>query len=73
MEEEFTMSSHLAPQQQDLWQQYFPTFPETQDAAVDAFMSSAKLVNVPSQQMVFSAGDPFENYLLLLEGCIRVQ
>ncbi len=67
------MSSHLAPQQQDLWQQYFPTFPETQDAAVNAFMSSAKLVNVPNQQMVFSAGDPCKNYLLLLEGCIRVQ
>ena len=36
-------------------------------------MRSANLVNLSSDQMVFSVGDPCENYLLLLEGRIRVQ
>ena len=67
------MSSQIESQQQDLWQQYFPIFPETRDTAVDAFMRSANLVNLSSDQMVFSVGDPCENYLLLLQGRIRVQ
>ena len=67
------MSNQLASQQKDLWQQYFPIFPETQDTAVDAFMRSANLVNLSSDQMVFSVGDSCENYLLLLQGRIRVQ
>ncbi|HFD12789.1 MAG TPA: Crp/Fnr family transcriptional regulator [Crenotrichaceae bacterium] len=67
------MLTQTEPEHRDLWEQHFPSFAEAQDPAVNDFMHSAKLINVSDRQMVFSVGDPCENYLLLLEGQIRVQ
>ncbi len=67
------MSNQIVSKHQSLWQQYFPKFSETNDVSVESFMDSAKLVKLAPQQVVFAVGDSCENYLLLLEGRIRVQ
>jgi len=56
-----------------LWQQYFPDFLASNDPAINEFMHSARLIGLSNRDMVFSVGDPCENFLLLLEGRIRVQ
>lgn len=67
------MSNKLDPRHLTLWQQYFSDFPESNDPAIYDFMNNARLLNLSGRKMVFSVGDPCENYLLLLEGLIRIQ
>ncbi len=57
----------------DLWETYFPQFLHANDPAVDQLMASASMVRLPGKQQVFYQGAACENYLLLLEGGVKVQ
>jgi CRP/FNR family transcriptional regulator len=43
------------------------------DPETAAVLDAAQLVTMPAGQYVFRAGAPCANYVLLLEGCVRVQ
>ncbi|MEQ1530190.1 MAG: Crp/Fnr family transcriptional regulator [Methylococcales bacterium] len=58
---------------QQWWQDYFPQFIDHADHAVLALMESSNLVSIPAGQQLFYPGDRCENYLLLLEGRVKIQ
>ena len=55
------------------WEKYFPQFVQSNDDAVNRLMDAAKKVEIPAGQVVFYPGSRCENYLLMLEGCIKTQ
>ncbi|MGR8933386.1 MAG: Crp/Fnr family transcriptional regulator [Gammaproteobacteria bacterium] len=55
------------------WKTHFPEFPASNDPAVSRLMEAARLVRLPAGQAVFHAGGCCENYLLMLQGCVRTQ
>ncbi|MGR9088913.1 MAG: Crp/Fnr family transcriptional regulator [Gammaproteobacteria bacterium] len=56
-----------------LWATYFPQFFENRDKGVNLLMDSSMLVKLPAGRQVFYPGSDCSNYLLVLEGVIRVQ
>lgn len=58
---------------QNLWLKYFPQFVDSGDAATRSLMASAQILKVPVGQQVFYPGCECDNYLLLLEGKVKVQ
>ena len=54
------------------WQNLFPTL-ACGDRHTRSVLDDARLVTMPADQPVFHAGSPCENYVLLLEGSVRVQ
>ena len=54
------------------WQDLFPTL-ASGDHQTQSVLEGARLVTMPANQSVFRAGSPCDNYVLLLEGSVRVQ
>ena len=54
------------------WQDLFPTL-ASGDRQTRSVLDDTRLVTMPADQPVFHAGSPCENYVLLLEGSVRVQ
>jgi CRP/FNR family transcriptional regulator len=54
------------------WQDLFPTM-AAGDRETQSVLDGARLVTMPADQPLFHAGSPCENYVLLLEGSVRVQ
>jgi CRP/FNR family transcriptional regulator len=55
-----------------LWQDLFPAL-ASGDRQTQSVLDGARLVSMPADQPVFHASSPCENYVLLLEGSVRVQ
>ncbi len=55
------------------WDRLFPSLSNSEDAAIARFKRSANTVTLPKGELVFHAGAPCENYLLVLEGKVNVQ
>lgn len=55
------------------WQTCFPDFVDNLDLPMQLLMASSTLVAIPAGQQVFYPGSPCENYLLLLDGQVKVQ
>jgi len=55
-----------------VWHALFPTL-ASGDHQTRSVLDGARLVTMPADQPVFHAGSPCENYVLLLEGSVRVQ
>ncbi len=55
------------------WLARFPTLQAIQDPAWIAALREAHEITVPPATIVFRDGDPCQNYLLVLEGAVRVQ
>ena len=54
------------------WQDLFPIL-ATSDRQTQSVLNGARLVTMPADQPVFHAGSPCQNYVLVLEGSVRVQ
>lgn len=57
----------------DHWEKLFPQFFNANDSIIELLMESAHLVNIPAKHQIFYPGSPCENYLLMLEGCVKAQ
>jgi len=55
-----------------VWQGLFPTL-ASGDPESRTVLDAARLVTMSDEQPVFRAGSPCENYVLLVEGSVRVQ
>lgn len=55
------------------WTERFPGLREVDDAAGLQALCEAKIVRVPADTLVFETGQACDNYLLVIEGSIRVQ
>ncbi|MGZ8946252.1 MAG: Crp/Fnr family transcriptional regulator [Methylococcaceae bacterium] len=60
-------------QYQALWTTYFPQFVENSDKDLQLLMAASNLVSYPSGQQLFYPGSLCGNYLLVLEGAVKVQ
>lgn len=58
---------------QDLWTQYFPHFVNHRDNGLQLLMNCSNLVKLPAKQLIFFPGSVCENYLLVIEGLVKVQ
>lgn len=57
-----------------LWERYFPQFVNIDDdPALERLMAAARLTKIPKGKQVFYSGSVCENYLLMLEGCVKTQ
>ncbi len=54
------------------WRDLFPTL-DSGDRQTQSVLDSARLVTMPADQPVFRVGSHCDNYVLLLEGSVRVQ
>ncbi len=54
------------------WQDVFPTL-ASGDRQTQSALESSRVVTMPAGHPVFRAGSPCDNYVLLLEGSVRVQ
>lgn len=57
----------------ELWAAHFPQFIENKDKGVDFLMAASSLVKLPAGKQVFYTGSICENYLLVLDGVVKVQ
>lgn len=57
----------------EIWSRYFPDFSVSRDAAVERLMKVARILDIPQNQTIFQPGGACGNYLLVLEGTVRVQ
>lgn len=57
----------------ELWATYFPQFFENRGQGVNVLMDSSTLIKLPAGQQVFYPGSVCSNYLLVLEGVVKVQ
>lgn len=57
----------------EVWSRYFPTFSSNPDEAVERLMKAANLLELPAGQTIFQPGGTCGNYLLVLDGTVRVQ
>jgi CRP/FNR family transcriptional regulator len=55
-----------------LWDRYFPDFARSNDPAVSPLMEQARRVELPADTALFRPGASCGNYLLVLEGSVRV-
>ena len=58
---------------QALWAAHFPQFIANRDKGVDLLMEASSLVKLSAGQQVFYPGSTCDNYLLVLEGAVKVQ
>lgn len=58
---------------QALWAAHFPQFMANRDKGVDLLMEASNLVKLSAGQQIFYPGSTCENYLLVLEGAVKVQ
>ncbi|MCK5727817.1 MAG: Crp/Fnr family transcriptional regulator [Methylococcales bacterium] len=58
---------------QTLWESFFPQFIADSDNTTRSLMDSAQLAKLPAGQQLFCPGSVCENYLLLLEGQVKIQ
>jgi CRP/FNR family transcriptional regulator len=58
---------------QAYWEKYYPEFVAVTDKNLKSLMASAMLVEIPAGEQVFYPGKQCENYVLLLEGRIKIQ
>jgi len=68
----FRCSNDIMNKEKTNWQQLFPTLADG-DHQTRSLLDGARLVSMEANQTVFLAGAPCENYVLLLEGSVRVQ
>ena len=54
------------------WEDLFPALASS-DQQSRTLLDSAQLVSMPANEWVFRAGSPCDNYVLLLQGSVRVQ
>ena len=54
------------------WQEIFPTLASS-DTQTRSVIEGARLLSIDANQPVFHVGSPCENYVLVLEGSVRVQ
>ena len=54
------------------WQQVLPQLAALEDPATQELFSQAQEVSLPANSIVFHQGDPCSNYLLVLEGSVKV-
>ncbi len=57
----------------ETWSRYFPDFVESRDESLERLMTAARQLNLPAGQTLFQPGGACGNYLLVLEGSVRVQ
>ncbi|OMH27987.1 Crp/Fnr family transcriptional regulator [Motiliproteus sp. MSK22-1] len=55
-----------------LLQQRFPSLSRITDTVGQEVLSQARLLELPAGQVIFSPGDRCENYLLVVEGSVKV-
>ena len=55
------------------WSACFPELTQSNDQAIKRLLETAVIVKVPAQGFVFHMGETCNNYLLAVEGSIRVQ
>jgi len=55
------------------WISLFPSLADLEEKAAQRLAQAAQVVEVPAGQYVFHAGDPCDNFLLVLDGIVRVQ
>ena len=53
--------------------QLFPQLFETDDPTLRRIMATARTITVPAATRIFSPGNPCQNYLLVIDGSVRVQ
>lgn len=58
---------------QDLWANYFPHFVDHKDNGLQLLMDCSNLVKLPAKQQIFFPGSVCENYLLVVDGVVKVQ
>jgi len=58
---------------QHWWQTCFPQFMDSADSTTQLLMESSTLITAPANHQLFNPGSRCENYLLLLEGQIKIQ
>ena len=56
----------------DLWKRFFPRFVDTEDPELGTLIQKAKLVEIPGGKTLFYPGAPCQNYVLVVDGRIRV-
>ncbi len=56
----------------DLWKRFFPQFVNTGDTELETLIQKAKLVEIPGRKTLFYPGAPCQNYVLVVDGRIRV-
>ena len=66
------LSNVMTNTKSTLWQDLFPAL-ASGDRQTQSVLDGARLVSMPADQPVFHASSPCENYVLLLEGSVRVQ
>ena len=54
------------------WQQAFTQLAKSDDAVVHQLMDKAGLLNIPAGSTVFHQGDACSNYLLVIDGTVKV-
>jgi CRP/FNR family transcriptional regulator len=54
------------------WRRVFPHLAEFNDAAVNELLDHAGVIHLPANATAFRHGDTCENYLLILEGRVKV-
>ena len=59
--------------EQKNWLRRFPLLAEIKGSAWDAIMMDVRIVEITEGEILYHIGDSCENYLLVLEGCVRVQ
>ncbi len=57
----------------ELWTTHFPQFIQNSDKGVEFLMDASTLIKLPAGRQAFYPGSVCENYLLVLEGVIKVQ
>ena len=57
----------------ETWSRYFPDFVESRDESLQRLMTAARQLTLPAGQTLFQPGGGCGNYLLVLEGSVRVQ
>jgi len=55
------------------WLSQFPDLESVEPDNLEKLEAGAQVVSVPSGAMVFTAGAPCQNYLMVLDGSVRVQ
>lgn len=66
-------SSAQPPQATSDWRKHFPELARSRDRQLHDLLDAAPVVRLAAGQFVFHAGSPCQNYLLVLEGSVRVQ
>lgn len=59
-------------QEEQLWRCFFPQFIESEDPELKTLVENAKLIELPGGKTLFYPGAPCQNYVLVVDGQIRV-